>query len=85
MALYVICQLTGVLISKGYEETQMNIELLSDYFEIDQALTTEEILEQLNDVDAVNTLTGLDEENIMISLFASLNNKTKIITKYIGF
>lgn len=37
--------------------------------------------EGLNDVDAFVSLTGMDEENILISLFASLQNVPQVITK----
>lgn len=39
------------------------------------------IKEGMNDVDAFITLTGIDEENIILSLFARQNEKTKVITK----
>lgn len=39
------------------------------------------IKEGMNDVDAFITLTGIDEENIILSLFAQQNEKTKVITK----
>lgn len=39
------------------------------------------IKEGLYDVDAFITLTGIDEENIILSFFAKSNEKTKVITK----
>jgi len=44
----------------------------------DQQLLLEEGIE---DVDAVVTLTGIDEENIMISLYASSVSDARVITK----
>lgn len=45
--------------------------------------TSQEILleERIDEMDAVVTLTGFDEENIIISLFAKTLNVSKIITK----
>jgi trk system potassium uptake protein TrkA len=37
--------------------------------------------EGLGNMDAFVALTGMDEENIMLSIFASMNNVPKIITK----
>ena len=37
--------------------------------------------EGMYDVDAFIALTGIDEENIILSLFANVNDKTKVITK----
>lgn len=39
------------------------------------------IKEGLNDVDAFITLTGIDEENIILSLLAKHNKNAKVITK----
>lgn len=39
------------------------------------------IREGMNDTDAFIALTGIDEENILLSLFANVNQKTKVITK----
>ncbi len=44
----------------------------------DHRLLLEEGLEHM---DAVASLTGIDEENILLSLYASRNTKAKIITK----
>lgn len=44
----------------------------------DQDLLLEEGLQHM---DAFVALTGMDEENIMLSIFASMNNVPKIITK----
>ncbi|MCD8119006.1 MAG: Trk system potassium transporter TrkA [Lachnospiraceae bacterium] len=38
--------------------------------------------EGLNEVDAFVSLTNLDEENIMLSLYASKTTKAKVITKF---
>ena len=45
--------------------------------------TSQDILleERIDEMDAVVTLTGFDEENIIISLFAKTLNVSKIITK----
>lgn len=37
--------------------------------------------EGINDVDAVVTLTGMDEENILISMYAQTLNADKVVTK----
>lgn len=37
--------------------------------------------EGMYDVDAFIALTGIDEENIILSLFANISDKTKVITK----
>ena len=44
----------------------------------DQELLLEE---GINHMDAFVTLTGMDEENIMLSIFASMHNVPKIVTK----
>lgn len=45
--------------------------------------TDKDILKQegMYDVDSFITLTGIDEENIILSLFAHVNENTKVITK----
>ena len=71
------------IIEKDYEKCKALSSLL-DQVEIihgdgsDQNLLMEEGLEQS---DAIVCLTGSDEENIVISMFASLKNVKKIITK----
>lgn len=58
-------------------------ELLPDATIINGEGTNESVLheEGIENYEAVVSLTGLDEENILISLFASSNTNAKIITK----
>lgn len=37
--------------------------------------------EGINNMDAFVSLTGMDEQNIMLSIFASMNNVQKVVTK----
>ena len=71
------------LIEKDYERCK-ELSALLEHVDIihgdgsDQDLLIEEGLEQ---TDAIICLTGSDEENIIISMFASLHKVKKIITK----
>lgn len=71
------------IIEKRLEVCELLASLLPDAVIIhgdgaDQELLLEEGLENM---DAFVALTGMDEENIMLSIFASMHNVPKIITK----
>ncbi|MBQ9328430.1 MAG: helix-turn-helix transcriptional regulator [Solobacterium sp.] len=50
MGLYIICQIMGVMISSGIEEDEINQELLSDFYLLDQAEDVSSTLEHLRKV-----------------------------------
>lgn len=71
------------LIENDYERCEELSSLLPNASVIHGDGTNQEVLfeEGLDTVDAVVCLTGNDEENIIVSMFASRNNVNKIITK----
>lgn len=91
-------------VAKALEETNISVKIIERDFATCQVLsevipkamiingdgTDQELLldEGIENCDAIATFTGIDEENIMLSLYAgSLNPKAKMITKInrIGF
>lgn len=91
-------------VTKALEETNINVKIIERDFATCQALsealpkamiingdgTDQDLLldEGIEKSDAIASFTGIDEENIMLSLYAgSLNPKAKMITKInrIGF
>ncbi len=84
---------TGIsvkIIERDFDNCNLLSELLPKAMIIhgdgtDQALLSEEGIDQ---IDAVASFTGIDEENVMLSLYAgSMNDDAKLITKInrIGF
>ena len=71
------------IIESDYERCEELSALLPNVSIIHGDGTSQEVLfeEGLDTVDAVACLTGNDEENIIVSMFASRNNVNKIITK----
>ena len=91
-------------VAKALEDTNISVKIIERDFATCQALselipkamiingdgTDQELLldEGIENCDAIASFTGIDEENIMLSLYAgSLNPKAKMITKInrIGF
>ena len=50
MVIYIICQIMGVMISKGFKEKDINSEMLSDFYEMDHKKEREEILSVLKKI-----------------------------------
>ncbi len=84
--------LTNILISMGIsvriiEVDEQRCKVLSEKLPgaliINGDMSDQNVLreEGLEEVDAIITLTSIDEENIVCSMFASMNNVPKIITK----
>lgn len=87
----------GFYLAKSLEELPLSVKIIDSDMERCQALSTKldkttiingdatdkNILleEGIEDVDTVIALTGLDEENIMISLYAKSVSNAKVITK----
>lgn len=71
------------LIERDTERAAQLAELLPKAMIINGDGTDSDLLleEGIDGVDAAVSLTGIDEENIMISLFASKRNVDKVITK----
>ena len=84
--------LTNILISMGIsvriiEVDEQRCKVLSEKLPealiINGDMSDQNVLyeEGLEEIDAIITLTSIDEENIVCSMFASMNNVPKIITK----
>lgn len=71
------------LVERDAERAEQLAELLPKAMIIHGDATDSDLLDEegVADTDAVVTLTGVDEENIMISLYASKNKVDKVITK----
>ncbi|MBR6873559.1 MAG: Trk system potassium transporter TrkA [Ruminococcus sp.] len=71
------------LIEKDYHRCTELCDLLPKAVIINGDGTDQELLvdEGINDVDAFIALSSIDEENIIMSLFAKNNTKAKIVTK----
>lgn len=71
------------IIEKDLEKCKLFSEILPDAVIINGDGAEHELLleEGLASVDAFISLTGMDEENILISCFAASNNVPKVITK----
>ncbi len=84
---------TGIsvkIVERDFERCQRLSELLPQAMIINGDGTDQQILmeEGVDETDAVASFTGIDEENIMLSLYAgSMNQHAKLITKInrIGF
>ena len=83
---------TGIsikIIEHSFEKCQELSELLSKAMIIHGDGTDQDLLleEGIENTDVVASLTGFDEENIMLSLYASSLSNTKLVTKInrIGF
>ncbi len=72
-----------VIIDKSMERCQLLIEHLPEAVVIHGDGTSRKLLmeENLEGVEAFVALTNMDEENIMLSLFAREHSKGKLITK----
>lgn len=72
-----------VIIEKSPERCQKLSELLPEAVIIQGDGTNKKLLmeENLENVEAFVTLTNMDEENILLSLFARENSKAKLVTK----
>ena len=71
------------VIEKDLKACEDLIDAFPNVSVINDDATDKNILkrEGMYDVDAFITLTGIDEENIILSLFANISDKTKVITK----
>ena len=71
------------IIEKNYDRCQELCELLPDAEIIHGDITDQDLLESrdLSQSDAVVTLTGIDEMNMIVSLYASSQGVPKVITK----
>ena len=71
------------IIEKDYNRCQELCELLPDAEIIHGDITDQDLLESgdLSQSDAVVTLTGIDEMNIIVSLYATSKGVPKVITK----
>ncbi len=71
------------IVEKDYERCQALSEVLPKTVIIHGDGSHQDLLleEGLRNVDACVSLTGMDEENIIISIFASSHNVPKVITK----
>lgn len=71
------------LVERDGQRAEQLAELLPKAMIIHGDATDSDLLDEegVADTDAVVTLTGVDEENIMISLYASKNKVDKVITK----
>lgn len=71
------------IVEKDYERCQVLGDILPKAVIINGDGSQQEILleEGLSNMDAFVSLTGMDEENIIISIFASSHNVPKVITK----
>lgn len=86
---YYLCKtLQNINIKVKVIEKDMNacnrlVELLPDIDVIHGDGTDKQLLEEegIDDVDAFVSLTGMDEENIILSMFANSKNVSKVITK----
>ena len=75
--------ITCRIIEKDYDRCQELCELLPDAEIIHGDITDQDLLESgdLSQSDAVVTLTGIDEMNIIVSLYATSKGVPKVITK----
>lgn len=75
--------ITCRIIEKDYDRCQELCELLPDAEIIYGDITDQDLLESgdLSQSDAVVTLTGIDEMNIIVSLYATSKGVSKVITK----
>ena len=71
------------LVERDAERAEQLAELLPKVMVIHGDATDSDLLDEegMAEMDAAVTLTGVDEENIMISLYAAKNNVGKVITK----
>lgn len=85
---YLVKQLTGMrmrvkIIESSYEKCCELSEMFPKATIIHGDGTDQEVLieEGLREVDAFISMTGIDEENIIMSLFAKNNSEARIVTK----
>lgn len=71
------------IIDNNYETCKRIANLLPKVTVIHGDGTDKQLLDEegINDVDAFITLTGIDEENLILSLYAKTKNVSKIVTK----
>lgn len=84
LALYLLKTGVGVtIIEQNHERCQELCELIPQATIIEGDGSVQALLKEegISDMDAVVTLTGMDEENLMISLFANSIGVPKTITK----
>lgn len=71
------------IIDKSYDRCTMLCDLLPKATIINGDGTDQELLQEegISDVDAFIALSGIDEENIIMSLYAKNNSDAKVVTK----